>query len=241
MLEIKALASGSSGNCYRVNDGKTSLLIEAGIPIQKIKEGLDFNLTDIVGCLISHEHGDHSKAISAVIAAGVDCYLSPGTIDVLDSIDSNHHRIHAISAKKPLQVGSWVVKAFEVQHDANDPIGFILWSRNTGDKLIYITDSFYSKYIFNKPDYIMVECNYSEEILKKNVKTGKVHPVLEKRLKRSHFSLENVKDFLKSNDLRNTKEIWLLHLSNTNSDKKLFKKTIQELTGKLVKIAGGGD
>lgn len=241
MLEIKALASGSSGNCYRVNDGKTSLLIEAGIPIQKIKEGLNFTLTDIVGCLISHEHGDHSKSISEVIAAGVDCYLSPGTIDVLDSIDSSYHRIHAISAKKPLQIGSWVVKPFEVQHDANDPIGFILWSRNTGDKLIYITDSFYSKYIFNKPDYIMVECNYSEEILKKNVKAGKVHPVLEKRLKRSHFSLENVKDFLKSNDLRNTKEIWLLHLSNTNSDEKLFKKTIQELTGKLVKIAGGGD
>jgi len=237
MLEIKALASGSSGNCYRVNDGKTSLLIEAGIPIQKIKEGLDFNLTDIVGCLISHEHGDHSKSISEVIAAGVDCYLSPGTIDVLDSIDSNHHRIHAISAKKPIQAGSWVVKPFEVQHDANDPIGFILWSRNTGDKLIYITDSFYSKYTFNKPDYIMVECNYSEEILKKNVEAGKVHPVLEKRLKRSHFSLENVKDFLNSNDLRNTKEIWLLHLSDTNSDEKLFKKEVQELTGKLVFIA----
>ncbi|SDI96696.1 Phosphoribosyl 1,2-cyclic phosphodiesterase [Halanaerobium congolense] len=237
MLEIKALASGSSGNCYRVNDGKTSLLIEAGISIQKIKESLDFTLTDIVGCLISHEHGDHSKSISDVIAAGVDCYLSPGTIDVLDSIDSNHHRIHAISAKKPLQVGSWVVKPFEVQHDANDPIGFILWSRNTGDKLIYITDSFYSKYTFNKPDYIMVECNYSEEILKKNVEAGKVHPVLEKRLKRSHFSLENVKDFLNSNDLRNTKEIWLLHLSDTNSDEKLFKKEVQELTGKLVFIA----
>lgn len=241
MLDIKALASGSSGNCYRVSDGKTSLLIEAGIPIQKIKEGLNFNLTEIAGCLISHEHGDHSKSISDVIAAGVDCYLSPGTIDVLDSIDSNHHRIHAISAKKPLQVGSWVVKPFEVQHDANDPIGFILWSRNTGDKLIYITDSFYSKYIFNKPDYIMVECNYSEEILKKNVEAGKIHPVLEKRLKRSHFSLENVKDFLNSNDLRNTKEIWLLHLSDTNSNKKLFKKEIQKLTGKLVKIAGGGD
>lgn len=237
MLDIKALASGSSGNCYKVNDGKTSLLIEAGIPINKIKEGLDFTLTDIVGCLISHEHGDHSKSISDVISAGVDCYFTSGTIEALDNINTTHHRIHAITARNPIAIGSWVVKPFEVRHDANEPVGFILWSKETGDKLIYITDSFYSKYTFNKPDYIMVECNYSERILTKNVETGKVHPVLEKRLKRSHFSLENVKDFLKSNDLRNTKEIWLLHLSNTNSDEKLFKKEIQKLTGKLVFIA----
>lgn len=56
MLEIKQIASGSTGNCYRISDGKTNLLIEAGITIRKIKEALMFRLSEIEGCLISHEH-----------------------------------------------------------------------------------------------------------------------------------------------------------------------------------------
>lgn len=241
MISIKALASGSSGNCYKIDDGQSSLLIEAGIPIQEINKGLNFKLNEISACLITHEHFDHSKSISDVIAAGIDCYLSPGTIDVLDDINPKHHRIHAITARKPITINSWVVKPFDVQHDAKEPIGFLLWSKNTGDKVVYITDSFYSKYVFNQPTYIMVECNYSEEILKKNVAAGKVHPVQEKRLKRSHFSLKNVKDFLRANDLSKVNEIHLLHLSNRNSNARQFKKEIQELSGKVVKIAGGGD
>jgi phosphoribosyl 1,2-cyclic phosphodiesterase len=53
---IKSIASGSSGNCYKISDGKTSLLLECGIPIKKIKLGCDFDLSDILGCLVTHEH-----------------------------------------------------------------------------------------------------------------------------------------------------------------------------------------
>ena len=54
---------------------------------------------------------------------------------------------------------------------------------------------------------------------------------------RSHFSLENVKEFLQANDLSKVQEIWLLHLSDGNSDAERFKREIQELTGKVVYIA----
>jgi len=56
MIQIKALASGSKGNCYKISDGRTSLLIEAGIPINQIKRGCGFKLSEIEACLISHEH-----------------------------------------------------------------------------------------------------------------------------------------------------------------------------------------
>jgi len=55
-MEIKVLASGSSGNAYFVSDGKTPLLLEAGIPFKEIQRGLNFRLQELVGCLISHEH-----------------------------------------------------------------------------------------------------------------------------------------------------------------------------------------
>ena len=234
MLEIKSLASGSAGNCYRVSDGATPLLLECGISYKKIQEGLKFNLSEVEGCLISHEHQDHCKALKDIVASGINCYLSPGTVEALKI---NHHRISSITARKPEIIGSWVVKPFEVQHDAKDPIGFLLWSKETGDKLVYITDSYYSKYVFQKPNYIMIECNYSEKILNENIESGRVPTVQKKRLLQSHFSLENVKDFLKANDLSKVQEIWLLHLSDRNSNAEFFKKEVQELTGKMVFIA----
>lgn len=55
-MDIRGLASGSKGNCYFVSDGKTPLLLEAGIPIAKIRQGTNFKIGELVGCLISHEH-----------------------------------------------------------------------------------------------------------------------------------------------------------------------------------------
>ena len=81
----------------------------------------------------------------------------------------------------------------------------------------------------------MIECNYSTELLKKNITKG-LPEFVAKRLFESHFELENVKKFLEAQDLTTVKEIYLLHLSDGNSDAKLFKSEIQKLTGKLVYI-----
>lgn len=56
MLNITVHYSGSSGNLYAIDDGKTKILIEAGVVIKKIKEALRFRLSEIEGVLISHEH-----------------------------------------------------------------------------------------------------------------------------------------------------------------------------------------
>ena len=77
----------------------------------------------------------------------------------------------------------------------------------------------------------MIESNYSVDILKTNIETGTVDAILKKRLLKSHFSLEHVKDFLKANDLSQCRKIVLLHLSDYNSDAARMVKEIQELTG----------
>lgn len=55
-LDIKALASGSTGNCYIVDDGVTKIMIECGIPTKQIKKGCGYRTHEIGACLISHEH-----------------------------------------------------------------------------------------------------------------------------------------------------------------------------------------
>jgi phosphoribosyl 1,2-cyclic phosphodiesterase len=235
-MDIRVLASGSAGNCYCVSDGSTSLLLECGISVKQIRRGLGFGLTNVAACLVSHEHQDHAKAVADVLRAGVEVYTSPGTIKALGL---EHHRLRPVRAKETFKVGTWTVRAFETQHDAQEPLGFLLHSRASNERLLYATDTYYIRYKFPGLTHIMVECNYAKDILYRNVENGSVPGVLKNRLLTSHFSLENVKEFLKANDLSQVREIWLLHLSDGNSDEERFKQEVMQLTGKPTYIAGG--
>ncbi|MGM0806487.1 MAG: MBL fold metallo-hydrolase [Bacillota bacterium] len=232
MIEIKAFGSSSAGNCYHITDGKTPLLLEAGIKFKEVQRQLNFQTSSIAGCLISHEHGDHCKAIKEVLKVGINCYMSAGTAEALGN---KHHRIHTVTSKQPFRIGTWNILPFDVQHDVAEPYGFLL-ANESGEKVLFATDTYYIRYKFKGLTHILVECNYSMDILNANIAQGRTPAVMKKRLMRSHFSLENVKEFLKANDLSKVQEIWLLHLSDSNSNQDEFKKEIMQLTGKMVYV-----
>jgi phosphoribosyl 1,2-cyclic phosphodiesterase len=131
------------------------------------------------------------------------------------------------------------VMPFDVQHDAEEPLGFLVYSNETGEKLLYLADTFYCKYKFKGLNYILIECNYDKEILEQNIENGAVPGLLRRRLLRSHFSIDNIIKFLKANDLSKIQDIYLIHMSNQNADEQRFKKAIQELTGRQVIVHGG--
>lgn len=232
-MEITVLASGSSGNAYHVTDGVTPLLLEAGIPFPEIRRGLGFGVSGLAGCLLSHDHGDHARAVRDVMRAGVDVFASRGTIGAL-RVDG--HRLAVIRAREQFQLGTWTILPFETEHDAAEPLGFLL-ANQAGEKLLYATDTYYIRYRFQGLSHIMIECNYAADILRQNVQAGGVSPALRSRIVRSHMSLETLKGFLRANDLRAVQEIWLLHLSNDNSDAERFRREVEELTGKPVRVA----
>lgn len=233
MIQIKSLASGSKGNCYHITDGSTQLLLECGISIGRIKRGLNFRLSEVAGCLVSHFHKDHSKEVRKINQMGIDCYMSLGTAKELGiGLDT----VQICSSQKPFKIGTWTILPFDVQHDAAEPFGYLLQNRE-GEKLLFATDTYYIKYRFEGLTHIMVECNYSSDILEQNLSEGLISLTQYQRLLQSHFCLDNVKNFLQANDLSKVQEIWLLHLSDRNSDETRFKREIQELTGKVVYIA----
>lgn len=236
MIEIKALASGSKGNCYYVTDGVTPLLLECGLPWRQIQQGLGFKTSELAACLISHEHKDHCKAAHDVMRAGIDIYANKQTLTSLNITGENRHRWYQVNAHRYIFIGTFTLLTFELEHDVQNT-GYLIYSNETKEKLVYLTDSFYSRYCFEGLNYIMIECNYAADILQANVEAGLVPLALKNRLLESHFSLEHVKEFLKANDLSKVREIWLLHLSDGNSDADRFKREIQMLTGKMVFVA----
>ncbi len=233
MLTFSAFASSSQGNLYSVDDGESRVLIECGLSIKEIRKALGYSLSAVAFALLTHQDQDHSRSAVALMQSGIDLFTSRGTADALGL---QGHRLRIIQAKKEFSIGSWTVLPFDTIHQAPEPLGFLI-ANSLGEKLAFATDTPYLKYRFVGLNIIAIECNYSERILKAN---KSISSYLRQQIVRNHFSLENVKEFLKANDLSKVREIFLLHLSDANSDAARFKREIQELTGKPTYIAHKG-
>ena len=85
-MDIIPIASSSAGNCYIIQSGDEKLLIDCGVPLKRIKEALNYDLSNVVGCSISHEHKDHCKALPEMEAKTVIPAYGPGGISVQSKI-----------------------------------------------------------------------------------------------------------------------------------------------------------
>lgn len=232
-MKIEVIASGSAGNCYKISNEDTTLLIECGIPYKKIQEALNFKTTDIDGVLVSHEHGDHAKACKDLIKAGVNLYMTKGTKEAL-KLDS--HRVKGFKnfgdSYFDVDIGSFIVKPFKTIHDAKEPVGFVIYDTVAIEELVFITDTQYSIYNFS-PSYFMIEVNYVKENINSN---DSIHPDLRARIKENHMSLDTAINLLERSDLSRLKKIYVMHLSDANSDAEVIKERLQELTGVAIEI-----
>ncbi|WP_296113037.1 MBL fold metallo-hydrolase [uncultured Anaerococcus sp.] len=239
-MQIEVLGTGSSGNCYKVKMGRATLLLECGLPYKIIQKKLNFKVSDIDACLITHEHMDHAKAIKDLMKAGVDCYMTKGTAE---SLKVKGHRLHTFY-KSPNRRWQYnfkllrdvMILPFEAVHDVAEPVSFFIKTKDEKESMVFVTDTAYMKYKIPACDVLMIECNYVKSVLDKQVEEEKINISLRNRIVKNHLSLESLVEALKVADLSRCKKIYLMHLSDSNSDEQLIKKTIQELTGVEVVI-----
>jgi len=185
-MDIKIIASGSSGNAYLIGDGKTRLLLDAGIPFKRIQVGCGFQTSSIDGCLVTHRHGDHAMAIPKLLQRGITVYSNADVAGLYPGVEQ-------LDALKEHKIGTFRILPFEAEHDV-PCYGYQATSVETGEKLVYITDSAY-------------------------------------------VSIETLLDLLQANDMSKVRQIYLLHLSDGNSDAEAFKRQVQQETGAEVYIA----
>ena len=236
-MDLKVLGSSSKGNCYILENDSESLIIECGVNIKDIKKALDFSFNKVSGCILTHEHKDHSFSLIDLLKAGVDVYASKGTFKALGY--KQHHRIKHIAANTLFQVGSFKVLPFAIQHDCVEPLGFIINHPETGN-ILFITDSYYVSNKFRNINNIIIEANFSEGIIQKRVEDGKLPEFLQDRIFTSHMSIETTLKTLEANDLSQVNNIVLIHLSDGNSNADQFKSAVESQTGKRVHVADAG-
>ena len=210
-MNLKCLSTGSKGNCYLLSSGTETLIIEAGIPYKRILKGLDFNLMDVAGVVVSHSHSDHSKSAEDFKRAG---------IPVFDSYDSEVE-------KQVRTYGKFVIHSFKLEHDV-PCMGFYIPHPDMGS-LVYLTDTEYCKYRFPNVNHILIEANYDARLIPED------HPARVHILK-GHMESQTTKGFVQANKSSELRNVVLCHMSEDNMDYAVMQKEVSEVAGKRVNI-----
>jgi phosphoribosyl 1,2-cyclic phosphodiesterase len=226
-MKLITVSSGSHQNGYFLAAADEILILEAGVKIKDLNRSPFFDMSKVVGCLLSHEHGDHSNYVKQYIDAGVDVYCSNGTFQCLN-IDRSFVKI--LKNKEKIKIKSFNVLSFDTRHDAKEPIGFYI-NHNESGNILFATDTYYLPYNFSGVKHIIVECNYDDDILEDRIENGKIDLTLRNRVLNSHMELNNLIATLNSYNFSECMNIILVHLSSDNIDEKKAIKKIKEETG----------
>ena len=223
-MVLDVIGTGSSGNCYLLSADSSSLILDAGIPARKAG-GYVHRWSDVDGCLVTHEHQDHAKYWKEFSRLGVQVYMTEETYRSVKQ--APELSVKYVRSMEPFTTGKWTVMPFDVEHDAAEPVGYLIRYEPTGETVLYATDTYYLRYTFPKVNYWIVECNYCEDRLEET----EVSQRLRGRLIRSHMSLRRLKEALEANDLSKTRAIVLVHMSDERSDETRMVNEIQEVAG----------
>ncbi len=227
MLSIKAIASSSAGCCYLIESGGEQLLIECGIGLNKIREALNFDLSKVVGCLVSHEHKDHCKSVQDIHDKTVIPLCCNIEVAVCFSLCDHLPAMHMNKLKFGDQFS---VIPILLPHDVSC-FGYIVMSG--GEILFYATDTGGINYTFPGLTHLMIETNHSMEALFKS----DLNKSVVARIADNHLSIDNALEFaVRHKDT--LEEVHLMHLSDKHGDEELFKTMAQEALGVPIYIAG---
>lgn len=206
MTNFECLATGSTGNCYLLNVGSSTIILDAGCDFKKLTSKV--NLNDVDLAYISHEHQDHSKHLKDLILRGVKC---------LDGITNQQPEKNAINGKNG---GLLQVLRIPVWHGKCNNSALII--KSDDELVLYATDFSYCEYDLSKFKFtrVIVECNYIESL------TVGVEDIKVKRQINTHMGLEGLQIFLDKLDLSKCYEIDLIHMSQGYGDRILMGSTI---------------
>jgi phosphoribosyl 1,2-cyclic phosphodiesterase len=232
--------SSSKANLYVVTaDNGRRLSVECGARWDKIQKALDYDLSNIEGCVLSHSHKDHSKAAKDVVKAGINLYASKAT---LAACGVQRRRAHAIADKTLVRLDSFEVLAFSVNHDCDGSLGFVVrerlyehrpgWNdRPAGEYLLFVVDTSHITQRFNYPfSIVAIECAYDITVLQPRVERKEVNETYAKRLLTSHTEKQTCIRYLREFcNLLKCREIHLLHLSRDNIDAEATRKEIEDM------------
>lgn len=232
------LASGSSGNCFYLSKGDTTILIDAGLSQRQIKKALkerNLKFSNIKGIFVTHDHADHIKGVGNLANENVIPVYATSEVHkgmkksycMTREIDVNLVRV--LEKGEVIQLGDFEIHSFEVPHDGSDNVGFYIQSGYVSFCIVtdvgHITQEV-SDHI-SMANYLVLEANYDKSMLE----MGPYPRYLKERIasETGHLSNEDCGKALMEFATPDLKHVWLCHLSEENNHPELARKTVDSI------------
>ena len=194
VIRFCTIVSGSSGNCAYAGLFDEHFIIDAGLSGKRLAAGLSqLNIAKPTAIFITHEHSDHIAGAGVIARRfGIPIYATPLTWRYF----LRHKKLGPLAEAqvkyivpgKPMMIGQTKVTAFDVLHDASQPVGFTFEAADT--KIAYATDlgkatDAVSEHL-RGTHILLIESNHDLEMLK----NGRYHADLKERVagNRGHLS-----------------------------------------------------
>lgn len=229
---IYTLASSSSGNCTIVSHGNTHILIDAGISLRRIKDGLahtDLTPDDLAGVLVTHEHSDHINGIKMLEKYyKIPVFSSYGARDgICGAIPEAEPYINCFEIGVEFEFGDISVRSFRTPHDAAGSVGYKLQA--SGCTMAYATDlGCVTNEVLTAmlgADIAIIEANHDRNM----VKNGSYPGFLKRRVLSEYGHLANNDSGSLAAQLVSSgaRYIQLSHLSRENNTPELARETVE--------------
>jgi phosphoribosyl 1,2-cyclic phosphodiesterase len=227
-----SIASGSSGNSIYVGNNNTHILIDAGLSGKKVQQGLkdiDVAGEDINAIFITHEHSDHIKGAGILSRRfNIPIYATAGTWAGMEGQlgDISQENKKVIVKGQECVVEDLCVRAYEIPHDANEPVGYNIMSDRfkvtVATDIGHITDTLIDN--IKGSDALLLEANHDINMLK----VGSYPYYLKQRIlgDYGHLSNESSAELLCKVVDSKLKHVLLGHLSQENNFPELAFETV---------------
>ena len=238
-MRVSILASGSSGNITLLETQSTRLLVDCGLGKRETLARLaaiELSVDRIDGILITHEHADHCNGLPQMLGLWkAPLYVTEPTMDALhralpDRLAKRLRGLETIQSGQHFSIGDIDVHAFQIPHDAADPIGFTF--RTNGTKMALVTDLGYMpqlvKVHLRDADCLLLESNHDLDMLK----VGPYPWVVKQRVlsRTGHLSNHAVSEYLSDPEGFDARARYLVlaHLSQENNNPDLARLSAEE-------------
>lgn len=234
-LRFTVLSSGSTGNAAVVDNGETTLLVDAGLSAKRIEQLLGERQMDpgeIDGIFVTHEHSDHIKGLGALARKyDLPIYANEKTWEELEGQIGRiaEERKVVMETGEAMDFGTLKVESYGISHDAAEPVGYCFYDGE--EKLALATDLGYVSHKVKEQiedaDVLVLESNHDVQMLR----MGKYPWNIKRRILSDvgHLSNEAAGEALTELVSGKTKRVYLAHLSRDHNMMDLAKLTVNNI------------
>lgn len=234
-MKFACLGSGSKGNAWLVQAGRTRVMVDCGFGPREAARRLarlGVAVEDVDAILVTHEHSDHGRGAAKLAGkAGCPVRLSHGSQVMLAATGEGPEDVEVILDHTAFSMGDLEITPYPVPHDAREPLQFVF--SDGAVKFGLLTDAghvtAHMEAVLAECDALALECNHDVAMLE----AGAYPPALKRRILGRYGHLDNqaAAGLLGKVAGPHLKHVVAAHLSQENNSPELARAALAGALG----------